>query len=294
MAIFDRPEIDQQTSTDPVAMPLVSDPVLPALSLSSEPEFVLRSLDARSRRFDRDDVVVRKGEIALINGHFTPHESMVKDLLAVRDVLEEAGIDFLLVRGDHDRPVIAVDRKRRKALTRILAEAFANEPFYAKPLDGNLTEPLLLADGALSTLRKTSVFRIYRPRIEPIGRLRYGAETAFQFELWYFGEDEIVAPMENSLMRARLPRSEARETTIELFGRTWRTLQHMFDDLASDVSFDIDMVFSWVDGSSMDFQKARAKRMEAYVVGEGDDSDARFRQIDELKYALRSVYMFAP
>ncbi|WP_241986537.1 stealth family protein [Cryobacterium fucosi] len=267
---------------------------IPVLSLSNEPELVLRAVDARTRRFDRDDLVVRKGEIALVNGHFTPRESMVKDLLAVAGALDLAGIDFLLVRGDHDRPVIAVDRKRRKQLTRILAAAFANEPFYAKPLDGDLTQPLLLADGALATLRGSSVFRVYRPRIEPIGRLRYGAETAFQFELWYFGEDEIVAPVENSLMRTRMPRGEARETTIALFGRSWRTLQHMFDDLASDISFDIDLVFSWVDGSSSDFQRERAKRMQAYVVGEGDESDARFRQIDELKYALRSVYMFAP
>ena len=286
MVTFDRPETERRTTADPEGN-------LPVLSLSPEPELVLLS-DPRTRRFDRDDVVVRKGEINLINGHFTPHESMVKDLLAVRDALDRAGIDFLLVRGDGDRPVIAVDRKCRKNLTRILAEAFANEPFYAKPLDGHLTPALLLADGALSTLRKSSVFRVYRPRIEPIGRLRYGAETAFQFELWHFGDDEIVAPVENSLMRARLPRSEARETTIDLFGRNWRTLQHMFDDLASDISFDIDMVFSWVDGSSSDFQRERAKRMEAYVVGDGDDSAARFRQIDELKYALRSVYMFAP
>jgi hypothetical protein len=267
---------------------------IPVLSLSSEPEPVLRAVDARTRRFDREDLVVRKGEIALVNGHFTPRESMLKDLLAVAAALDLAGIDFLLVRGNRDRPTIAVDRKRRKQLTRILAEAFANEPFYAKPLDGDPALPLLLADGALTTLRKSSVFRVYRPRIEPIGRLRYGAETAFQFELWYFGEDEIVAPVENSLMRTRMPRGEARETTIDLFGRSWRTLQHMFDDLASDISFDIDLVFSWVDGSSSDFQRERAKRMQAYVVGAGDDSDARFRQIDELKYALRSVYMFAP
>ncbi|TFC07748.1 stealth family protein [Cryobacterium mannosilyticum] len=293
MADYTRPTADRHA---PTGRGTESDAAasLPVLSLSNEPELVLRAVDARTRRFDREDLVVRKGEIALVNGHFTPRESMVKDLLAVASALDLAGIDFLLVRGDHDRPTIAVDRKSRKQLTRILAAAFANEPFYAKPLDGDLTQPLLLADGALATLRKSSVFRVYRPRIEPIGRLRYGAETAFQFELWYFGEDEIVAPIENSLMRTRMPRGEARETTIDLFGRSWRTLQHMFDDLASDISFDIDLVFSWVDGSSSDFQRERAKRMQAYVVGEGDDSDARFRQIDELKYALRSVYMFAP
>jgi UDP-glucose 4-epimerase len=268
--------------------------LIQTLSFSNEPELVLITPDVRTRRFDRDDLVVRKSEIALINGHYTPRESMVKDLVAVYDALTEAGIDFLLVRGDHNRPVIAVDRKRRKEITQALAAAFANEPFYAKPLDGNVSQQFLLADGALTTLREASVFRVYRPRIEPIGRLRYGAQTAFQFELWRFGEDEIVAPVENALMRTRLPRSEARETTIDRYGRTWLTLQNMFDDLASDVTFDIDLVFSWVDGSSDEFQRERAKRMQAYVIGEGDDSDARFRQIDELKYALRSVYMFAP
>jgi UDP-glucose 4-epimerase len=34
--------------------------------------------------------------------------------------------------------------------------------------------------------------------------------------------------------------------------------------------------------------------MASYVVGDGDDNEARYRQIDELKYALRSVHMFAP
>jgi hypothetical protein len=267
---------------------------IPVLSLSAEPELVLVAPSARTRRFDRDDVVVRKGEIALINGHFTPHESMVTDLVSVHDALEAAGIDFLLVRGDHNRLVIAVDRASRKKISQALASAFAEEPFYVKPQDGNQTPPALIADGALATLKKSSVFRVYRPRIEPIGRLRYGSQTAFQLEFWRFGEDEIVAPVENALMRTRLPRSEARETTIELYDRQWRTLPSMFDDLASDVSFDIDLVFSWVDGSSSDFQRERAKRMQGYVVGEGDESEARFRQIDELKYALRSVYLFAP
>jgi hypothetical protein len=43
-----------------------------------------------------------------------------------------------------------------------------------------------------------------------------------------------------------------------------------------------------------DFRARRAAQMSGYVIGEGDDADARIRQIDELKYALRSVYLFAP
>jgi len=264
------------------------------LSLAGVREPVLVTSGRRPHRLTRDDVVVRGGEYALVNGHLTPRQSMIEDLLAVRDALDAAGIGFLLVRGDHDRPVLAVDRARRKELAAALATAFADEPFYSKTIDKDAGAAVLLADGQLSAKRKASVFRLYRPRVEPLGRLRYGPESAVQLELWRFGEDEIVAPRENALMRTRMPRTEAVEDTIQRFGRNWPTLQNMFAPLVSDVNVDIDMVFSWVDGSSVEFQRARAKRMENYVVGDGDDSEARFRQIDELRYALRSVYMYAP
>lgn len=269
----------------------------PGLRLSDVPELVLVSPDATHSRFDRDDIVVRKGQYALRNGHITPHESMVEDLCAVASALDGAGIDYLLVRRDGGRPVIAVDRAERKRVARALAEAFADEPFYSATLVPDKAagdRHVLVADGSLSSHRKPKAVRLYRPRVEPVGRLRYGAETAVQLEFWRFGEDVIEAPVENALMRRTLPRGEAVEETVHLHGREWRTLEHMWSPLASDVDFEIDMVFSWVDGSDVEFLRERARRMQTYVVGEGDDSEARYRQIDELKYALRSVYLFAP
>jgi hypothetical protein len=266
----------------------------PSFEIADEPELVLVR---GTRRFDRDDIVMRKGEYALRNGHQTPGESMVEDLLAIRRVLDDAGIQHLLVRADDGRPVIAVNRAERKHLARALAEAFADEPFYSAPIapkKARETTPVLLADGHLAAHRKATAFRFYRPRIEPLGRLRYGMQTAVQLELWRFGDDTIEAPLPNALMRTTLPRNEAVEETVERYGVSWSTLEHMWQPLASDVDFEIDMVFSWVDGSSDEFLRERAKRMQSYVVGEGDDSEARYRQIDELKYALRSVYLFAP
>jgi hypothetical protein len=68
----------------------------------------------------------------------------------------------------------------------------------------------------------------------------------------------------------------------------------MFTPHAGDITFDIDMVFSWVDGNDPEFRARRAAAMANHIVGEGDDADARIRHIDELKYALRSVHAFAP
>ncbi|MCH1881490.1 stealth family protein [Agrococcus sp. ARC_14] len=251
----------------------------------------------RFNRFDRPDVVLRNGRYSLTNGHMTPRESMVEDLLAIGGAIERAGIPCLLVRDDRGWPIIAVDRARRKELAAALAAAFADEPFYAEavaPEKAARRGPILLADGELAGHKKASVMRIHRPRVEPAGRLRYGPETAVQLELWRFGEETLVAPLPNALMRASMPRHEAVRETVVRYGREWQTIQHMWEPLASDVTFEIDMVFSWVDGSASEFQRERAEQMRSYVVGEGDDSEARYRQIDELKYALRSVHMYAP
>jgi len=239
---------------------------------------------------ERDDVVVRKGQFTLLNGHLTPQQSMIEDLLFLRRVLDEAGIPFLLVRGNDVRPVIAVDSVHRERFERAMLEACRTEPFYAKPPKGRAV--LVSEDGLAREGER--VFRVYRPRVEPIGRLRYGAGTAVQVEFWLLTDDLVLVPTENALTRTELPRSEAVETTIERFGLEWPTLEHMFDDHATDITFDIDIIFSWVDGNSVEYQRARAAQAKSHVVGEGDDAPARFRQIDELKYALRSVYMFAP
>ncbi|CAN5180629.1 stealth family protein [soil metagenome] len=246
---------------------------------------------AHPRLSARPDVVIRKGRFALVNDLLSPRDATAADLVAIHDALDAADIEHLLVRRDDDRAVIAVDRAATAAVEKAMVTAFAREPFYAR---AGSDKALLVADGLLSASKKPTVLRLYRPRFSSTGSMRYGAATGVRLEFWEFGPDDIVAPAENALMRRRLPRAEAIEATVDLHGRTWTTLAGMFDTLASDVTFDIDVVFSWVDGTSSEFQRARAQRMKTYVVGEGDDSEARYRQIDELKYALRSVRLFAP
>ncbi|WP_317231139.1 stealth family protein [Clavibacter sp. MX14-G9D] len=242
----------------------------------------------------RPDVLVRKGLATLVNRTLTPHQALVTDLLFIRDALLATGIDFWLIRGNDERPVIAIDVQNRDTVVRALVAACVDEPLYAKTVDGRRRPPLLVADGRLTDNPDAGIFRLYRPRIEPDGLLAYGASTAVELQFFRFEGENIVWPVENSLTREILPAAEVVPATVEMYGHEWRTLRGMFDAQASDITFDIDMVFSWVDGNDPEFQKRRAERMKDVVVGEGDDSEARFRQIDELKYALRSVYLFAP
>ncbi|BDI22083.1 stealth family protein [Herbiconiux sp. L3-i23] len=251
-----------------------------------------------NRVHTRADVAERDGFLTLVDQTVTPHEAMVDDLLFVRRALDDAGISFLLIRGNDQRPVLAVDETVYADVERALVEAGADEPFYAetfRPRD--LTPkgaPVLLADGALSESRSPRIIRLYRPRLAQGGWLAYGRNAGVQLEVWRTRGSDVLVPVENALTRRSLPVEELVGASVERYGVTWPTIRHMFDELAGDVTFDIDIVFSWVDGTDKEFQRARAKRMASYVVGEGDDSEARFRQIDELKYALRSIYMYAP
>lgn len=240
------------------------------------------------------DVVWFRDRYAIPITTTTPHEAMVEDLLFLRGVLDAADIAYLLIRNDDGRPVLAVDRVDKKILQSSLASACAEQPFYSKTLGFKGTRPVLVSDGRLSRARKAWSFRLYRPRVEPLSGLQYGASNGVGIELWRRRGNELTLPGASALTRNTVSRDELDFTTVERYGQTWPTVEGMFDAHPSDVPFDIDLVFSWVDGSSKAFQAKRAKLMQNYVVGEGDDSAARYRQINELKYALRSVNMYAP
>ncbi|QNK79225.1 stealth family protein [Nakamurella sp. PAMC28650] len=251
-------------------------------------------VDAWPQLLAREDVVLVDGRFSLVNSTLTPSEAMIADLLFVSDALDRADIAYLLVRGSDDRPVLAVDRRERHRLALALQAESNREPLYSKPIGHRKGAAVLVAGGTLSENPKARVFRLFRPRIELRGGLRFGSDTGVQLELWSFRHGRSKPPTENRLTRREWIHETLVRTTVERYGRVWPTFEHMFADFSDDITFDIDIVFSWVDAGSLEWQKARAKRMSSYVVGEGDDNEARFRQLDELKYALRSVHLFAP
>ena len=256
-------------------------------------KFVSRGGGRPVRRAFEPIMVTKRGKIARLESSLTPHEAQIEDLVFLRKVLSRANIPFLLVRNHKNRPILAVDIELRTGVEQALAAACAGEPMYAKTIDESGISPVLVANGHLSRLVDPRIVRLYRRRIAP-GGLRFGPRFGVELQFWVFEENLVRCPVENSLTRKVLPRNEITPATVKLYGYKWPTIQGMFTPHASEVTFDIDLVFSWVDGTDPEFRARRAAQMSQVVVGEGDDAEARIRQIDELKYALRSVNMFAP
>ncbi|BBZ13518.1 sugar phosphotransferase [Mycobacterium branderi] len=235
------------------------------------------------------------GSVSSADGlRLTPYEAMVADLLFVSGELEMAGIPFLLIRGADGRPALIVDIALRARVAEALMAACLEAPLRAKIFDGTGRRSVDLADSLLSTDPDPRLLRVFRQRQCPRSGVRYGASAGVELQFWVFDGQQAICPIENSLTRKALPLSDVEYTSVELHGRTWSTIDGMFTPHAGDITFDIDMVFSWVDGNDPEFRSRRAAAMANHVVGEGDDADARIRQIDELKYALRSVHAFAP
>ncbi|MFE5407913.1 stealth conserved region 3 domain-containing protein [Microbacterium sp. NPDC056569] len=249
-----------------------------------------RATDPWSVLIERGDVVVDRGILHLVHDDLAPHEAREADLLLVASTLAEAGLETLLIRHDHTVPALVVDVRDRAAAHAALAAVCTREPLYVKAKG----RPPILACDAPAVADTPSVVRLYRPRVTPSGALRYGPALGVPLEFWSFADDVVEAPRDNALLRRRTATEDVAYATVERHGRAWRTIAGMFDAHPLEVTDDIDIVFSWVDGSSSDFQRQRAAQLAEYVVGEGDDGPARYRHVDELRYALRSVHMYAP
>lgn len=246
-----------------------------------------------SRLMARPDVVLDGGVFRLHHDDTTPSQAFESDLLLIADALSAEGVPTLLIRHGRDRLALAVDSTDSVAVQRSLRTVGESEPLYAK----RRGMPAALAadlEPDLGASARSDLLRLFRPRITRQGALRYDRAQSVTVEFWRFGSDEVVLPRPNILTRRTLALADLQLDTVDRFGRTWRTVSGMFDPLPDDVTADIDLVFSWVDGSSSEFQRQRAAQMAGYVVGEGDETAARYRHVDELRYALRSVHMYAP
>ncbi len=242
----------------------------------------------------RGDVVFDDGVFRLRHDDTTPGQALEADLLLVADALDAAGIALTLIRHGSATPALVVDAAQRDAVLGVLRALGEREPLYAKPAGAPVALAADLEPSTEAASEGARSIRLYRPRISATGSLRYDKDCSFALEFWRRDGDMIHAPRANALTRRVFAADDLRPATTHRYGRSWPTLEGMFDPQPDEVVDEIDLVFSWVDGSSSEFQRQRAAQMEGYVVGEGDESAARYRHVDELRYALRSVHMYAP
>ncbi len=123
-----------------------------------------------------------------------------------------------------------------------------------------------------------------------------GQGCTVEVEFWEESVDgQLVAPTRNRYAQ-RLPRWAATVTT-SVDGLDVPTVPLMAAPTVHECAFPIDVVVTWVDGRDPAWNQARLDRL-AGVSGTATTREssgrARFVSRDELRYAFRSIHLFAP
>ncbi|MFF0223879.1 stealth family protein [Streptomyces sp. NPDC004629] len=253
---------------------------------------------------------------------FCAAEAAAANLGLVVAALEREGIPYFLVPASRTRHTVGVNAVDRERFLTALEEQNAGKAvFIGRPLPGGkLNHPALFLDGVLPTaLRASPTLRIGENHLGPAGQLLAGPELACDVEFWEDGAqllaspegprrlakvqpqasedifaESLIAPRNNGITDV-LPASEQRPATVRVGDRELPSFVPFTRPTVNDVTFPVDVVYTWVDGEE---PQMRAKRSRYQDRGTAEILDketnaSRYTSHDELKYSLRSLAMYA-
>ncbi|MGW5115889.1 stealth family protein [Streptomyces noursei] len=244
----------------------------------------------------------------------TPLGARELNCQAVARLLEAAGIEWFAVRGQDDcASAIGVPaREKAKVLALLQRQLSATHGYVAAPATGKAEERRVAAPhdrAGWRALCRHDVVRVVWFRTVPGRNLVYGAESGCDVEFWHEpiqgqkgvllaprpnrGVDQVDTTREPVVISGerftRLASSERRPMLL----RPLRSRAEFDTRLPDEMPFPIDLVYAWVDGQDPAWQQRRASVDGTGYHAESADA-ARCISHDQLKYSLRSVYMFLP
>ncbi|QIK74297.1 stealth conserved region 3 domain-containing protein [Nocardioides piscis] len=200
---------------------------------------------------------------------------------------------FVMPTHDNPAPVVVVPAPHRAAVLARLAEV-PDHFSLLDPGDRGWPERRMPARDLVAALRNAAPIRVV---LEPWPRSRgqrswLGEDAGVEIEFWdQLPDGTLVAPRPNRWTRQVPPGTPV--ASVDVAGVAVPTLELMAAPTPSDVTFPIDVVYTWVDGDDPDWNAARATRAGSDAPKEAA-GQARFRSRDELRHSMRSVHLFAP
>ncbi|MEV6167595.1 stealth family protein [Streptomyces sp. NPDC051954] len=251
-------------------------------------------------------------------------DAVEADLERVCSLLEGLGVPYFLVPADHGqgaaRKVIGVEETYRDAVLDRAAQRFAGTVGYVGAVgpDGAVTNAALWTDGKLPrALRRAAVLRTGVVRLGPGGQVLTGLETGCDIEFWRHGRDlgtaqdpswltvpgsrlpdvygsALVAPRRNPVSEV-LPAAAQRPAAVAVRHRNVPTFAPFAEPGIDEVRFPVDAVYTWVDGDdpAMASKRRAHQALSDNGIAPRETGASRYTSHDELRYALRSLEMYA-
>lgn len=276
--------------------------ILPVVAAAVNP---IRSLSTVTKRRGTD-IVIRKHKraiLATVVHDLRPLAAMRLNLELVRRSLDAYEVPYFLVRSNNaHRFRIAVPAGHRPAVLKALIAAAEQDALYVQRLQ-HKPDILPAKPRTLRRAVEDKYLRITRFQTEPTRCLVLGEAFGCELEFWGEVDHQLVAPSRNPCA-VTIPRDadvvQVPASVLSQFSpdheadqSTYPSRREFASPIYSDITFPIDVVYTWVNGSDPAWQQRRAA-----IEGNGYHPEsanlARFVSHDELRYSLRSVHMHMP
>ncbi|NEE52847.1 sugar phosphotransferase, partial [Streptomyces sp. SID8455] len=258
--------------------------------------------------------------LAHVQPGLTPLAVRAQHLSLVSTALTQAGVEHFVVPGTEDTSsAIGVRDEQRGRVAQALRSLFSRSPGYIQRKVPVLRtgEPLQLGsrEASWQGLETVDVLRAVWFQADPSGHLVYGTEYGCDIEFWREEDGRLLPPRINRgasylpvhgemtlVSPHRFSRLAPPQTDAPQNQRRWGrkpqrsglpTRQEFVCTGADEITFPIDVVYTWVDSDDPAWQRRRAEA-SGDVFHEESASAGRYINRDELLYSMRSLHMYAP
>ncbi|MCJ1678358.1 stealth family protein [Streptomyces sp. APSN-46.1] len=249
--------------------------------------------------------VAGRPRIAFVDDGLSPESARRAGLGAVTAALDTAGVDYFCVRNqDRRATTVAVAAADRARVVTALQELSRTLPAYFGPR-GPESRRIVPAYQPANWRRfgRARTLRLFWYRTDPGRHVVLGPEHGCDIEFWAAEGDRLVAPRRNSITESVPAGRLSVEVPVTTFTAPWgthtptamtvRTRPEFTATLPRDISFPIDVVYTWVDGADPQWLRRRSRFTGADYHAEAANA-ARYANHDELRYSLRSLATYAP
>jgi hypothetical protein len=241
----------------------------------------------------------------------TPLLAQRHTLDTVLSVLREAGVDHFCVRGYDDKAAaVGVGAGGRREAWAALRREALRRPLFVAAVgeDGSPGRPMpATSNHAWRTLAGQRVIRIVQYLCDPTGALLLGPEHGCDLEVWSrTPQGTLHAPRPNRVADFVSPTGPqvlleesafTRLASAHTQERAPRPTRPEFaGTLLDDLTFPVDVVYTWVDDTDPAWQSRRDAALAAQdrpLMAQAAGS-SRFANHDELRYSMRSLHQHAP